>query len=94
VLVFCSLLIVQFSFVFFFSMGVVSLPTGLYWFIPGLAGAIPCDAWGSPVGLSKVSQAGLKPASVGVGVLFSQCNVVWRNFAKGKDSGCQGFDSS
>jgi hypothetical protein len=37
-------------FVLFCGVG-VSLPRGLCWFILGVAGGIPCDAWCSPVGL-------------------------------------------
>jgi hypothetical protein len=47
VLVFSSLFIVQFCFVLFMVQR-VSLPRGLCWFIPGVAGGIPCDAWCSP----------------------------------------------
>jgi hypothetical protein len=44
VLVFISLFIQGFFFV-----GGVSLPRGIYWFIPGVAGGIPHDTWHSPV---------------------------------------------
>jgi hypothetical protein len=33
----------------FFFGGEVSLLRGLHWFIPGVAGKIPCDVWCSPV---------------------------------------------
>jgi hypothetical protein len=36
------------------------VPGGLYWFIPGVAGGIPCDAWCSAVGLQNVLQASLE----------------------------------
>jgi hypothetical protein len=36
----------------------VSLPRGLCWLIPGVAGGMLHDAWCSPVGLSNVSKAG------------------------------------
>jgi hypothetical protein len=45
--------------------------------------------------MPNVSQAGLEPASGGVGaLLFSQCNVAWRSFVRARGSGCQSFDSS
>jgi hypothetical protein len=40
-------------FSFFSFLGGVSLPRGLCWFIPGVAGGIPCDAWCSPVWSAK-----------------------------------------
>jgi hypothetical protein len=48
-LVFSSLYIVQSFCLFGFFEGLVSLPRGLCWFIPGVAGGIPCDAWCLPV---------------------------------------------
>jgi hypothetical protein len=74
-----SLFIIQFGFIF--AGWGVSLPRELCWFIPGVAGEIPHDAWCSPVGLLNVSQTGLEPASGGTGFfLFSQCNMEWRGF--------------
>jgi hypothetical protein len=35
--------------VFFCGGGGFSLPKGLSWFIPGVSGGIPCDAWHPPV---------------------------------------------
>jgi hypothetical protein len=49
VLVFSSLFIVQFFHFFLQGVGGVSLSRGLCWFIPGMAGGIPCDTWCSPV---------------------------------------------
>jgi hypothetical protein len=95
------LLCVSFQFLFYFSvffffawgMG-VSLPWRPCWFILGVAGRIPCDAWCSPVGLLNVSQAGLEPATGGAGALLvSQCNVALRSFSQVRDSGCWSFDS-
>jgi hypothetical protein len=64
-------------------------PRRLCWFILGVAGGILHDAWCSPVGLLNVSQAGLEPASGGTAaLLFSQCNMVWRNFPWANGSGC------
>jgi hypothetical protein len=52
------------------------------------------DAWCLPVGLPNVSQAGLEPASGSmVALLFSQCNVAWRNFVWAGGSGCWSSDS-
>jgi hypothetical protein len=69
--------------------GGVSLSRGLCWFIPGVAGGIPHDAWCSPFGMPNVPQAGLEPASGGMGApLFSQCNMVWRSFVRAGGSGC------
>jgi hypothetical protein len=65
---FCSLFIIQFGFLWG-GQG-VSLPRGLRWFILGVAGGIPHDAWYSPVGLLNVSQAGLEPVSGSVGALL------------------------
>jgi hypothetical protein len=49
---------------------------------------------GSTVGLPNVCQAGLEPASAGVAaLLFSQCNVAWRNFSQARGSRCQSFRS-
>jgi hypothetical protein len=36
-------------FCFVFAREWISLPKGLCWFIPGVAGGILCDAWHSPV---------------------------------------------
>jgi hypothetical protein len=45
-------------------------------------------------GLSDISQAGLSWHLAVVGaLLFSQCNLVWRNFPQASDLGCQSFDS-
>jgi hypothetical protein len=42
-----------------------------------------------------ISQAGLEPASDGMGALLvSQCNVVWRSFVQAGGLGCRGFGSS
>jgi hypothetical protein len=42
-----------------------------------------------------ISQAGLEPASGGVGaLLFSQCDMVWRSFVLAGGSRCQSFASS
>jgi hypothetical protein len=39
-----------------------------------------------------ISQAVLEPASGGAGaLLFSQCNMAWRNFVMAGGSGCQSF---
>jgi hypothetical protein len=66
--------------------GRVSLFKGLCWFIPGVAGGIPCDAWCSPVGLPNVFQEGSGPASGGAGALmFSQCNMAWRSFPQTRE---------
>jgi hypothetical protein len=97
VLVFSSLFIVQFFLLCFFFLheGGISLPRGLCWFIPEVAGGIPCDTWCSPVDLPNVTQAGLEPASDDMGtLLFSQCNVACRSFPWTRGSGCQSFDSS
>jgi hypothetical protein len=77
----------------FFLWGGVSLPRGLCWFISGVTGEIPCDAWCSPVGLPNFSQAGFESASGSVAALLSQYNVVWKNFPWARGSGCQSFDS-
>jgi hypothetical protein len=77
---------------FLFARGSVC-PVGYAGFILGEAGRIPCDAWCPLVGLAKVSQAGLEPASGGIAaLLFSQYNVVWRSFPQARGSGCQCFD--
>jgi hypothetical protein len=58
-----------------------SLPNGLCWFTLGVAGGILCEIWCIPVCLPNVSQAGLDPESGGAAdLLYSQCNVAWRNF--------------
>jgi hypothetical protein len=89
VLVFSSLFIQFFVLFCFFLQQRVSLPWGLCWFIPGVAGGIPCDAWCSSVALPNVSQTGLEPASGGAGaLLFSQCKVAWRSFVWARGSGC------
>jgi hypothetical protein len=49
----------------------------------------------SPVGLPNVSQAGLELVSGSArALLFSQCNIAWRNFIWAGDLGYQSFDSS
>jgi hypothetical protein len=65
-----------------FVGGGVSLQSVLCWFILGvMARGTPHDTWCSPVSLLDVSQAGLEPVSGSAAVLlFSQCNMVWRNF--------------
>jgi hypothetical protein len=56
-----------------------------------VAGEIPHDTWRSPICLWNVSQAGVEPASGGTGaLLFSQCNVAWRNFVQANRLGVQG----
>jgi hypothetical protein len=63
----------------FFFVGGVSLPRGLCWFIPGVAGGNPVMLGAHLFGLPNVSQAGLELAAGGTAaLLFSQCNVVWR----------------
>jgi hypothetical protein len=55
------------------------LPRGLCWFIPGVVVGIPCATY-----LLTCWSAGLELASSGAGaLLFSQCNVAWRNFGLG-----------
>jgi hypothetical protein len=76
VLVFISLFIVQFCFVFFYRAG-VSLPRGLCWFIIREAGDIPCYSWGSPVWSAKCL-----PSRFGTSVWWRQqpsdfLNVIW-----------------
>jgi hypothetical protein len=85
----CVLVLSSLFILFFFVVCLVSLPRRLCWFIPWVAGGIPCDAWCSPAGLLHVSQAGLEPASGGMGaLLLSQCSMVWRSFVQVRGSGC------
>jgi hypothetical protein len=96
VLVFSSLFIQLFAFVFVFVLqgGGISLSRRLCWFIPQVGGGILCDACCSLAGLLNVSQAGLELVSGGIGaLLFSQCNMAWRSFVQAKVSGCWSFDS-
>jgi hypothetical protein len=76
-----TLLCVNFQFLVYssclFIMGMregVSLTRGQCWFIPRMAGEIPCDTWLSLFGLPNVSQAylGLWLSAAG-GFLISQC---------------------
>jgi hypothetical protein len=84
-LVYCSV----FCFVYFFMVLGVSLPRGLCWFIPGVAGEIAHEAWCLLIGLSNVSKAGLEPASGSAGaLLFSMCNVAWKSFVEAQGSAC------
>jgi hypothetical protein len=49
----------------------------------------------SPVSLLDISQAGLEPASGGMGaLLFSQFNVAWSSFVPAGGSECESFDAS
>jgi hypothetical protein len=52
-----------FWFLLFFVGGGVSLPRGLFWFIPGMAGGIPHESVIHLFGLPNVSQAGLEPVA-------------------------------
>jgi hypothetical protein len=45
--------IVYSVFFFFFCRGLVSWPSRLWWFILGVAGGIPCDAWHSSIWCAK-----------------------------------------
>jgi hypothetical protein len=48
----------------FLLQGGVSLPRGLCWFVPGVAGGIPCHAWCSPVWSAKCLAGSLELAVV------------------------------
>jgi hypothetical protein len=76
--------------VFCFVRGGVSLPRGLCWFIPAVARGIPCDAWCSPVWSAKClpSRETLPVSGSATALLFSQCNVAWRNLPLARGSGC------
>jgi hypothetical protein len=83
-----------------FLGGWVSLPRGLCWFIPGVAGGILHDTWCLPA-WSDVSQAGLElpvaaftMTEAEAAHLFSQYNKVWRSFLSTRGSVCRSLDSS
>jgi hypothetical protein len=92
VLVFHSLVIFQ---LFVVVVGSVSLPRGLCWFIPGVAGRNSMWHFALTYLVSQMSpkQVWRWQLAAAAALLFSQCNVAWRNFLWARGSGCQSFDS-
>jgi hypothetical protein len=84
-LVYCSI---------FFLWG-FSLPMGLCWFIPGVAGGN--TTWflvlNCLVCLKSPQQVWSWHLAAVWALLFSQCNVVWRSFLWARGPGCRSFDS-
>jgi hypothetical protein len=80
---------------FFCGEGRVSLSRGLCCFIPGVAVGILCEAYLLTCWFAGCLPNRLEPASSCIrALLFSQCNVAWRNFVQAGSSGCWCLDSS